>query len=53
MTLEENLKRIQALAAGMGTPVFAVSAATHQGFDELLQTINENVDLASLELYND
>ena len=33
---EENLKRIQALAEGMGTPVFAVSAATHQGFEELL-----------------
>ena len=33
---EENLKRIRALAEGMGTPVFAVSAATHQGFDELL-----------------
>ncbi len=33
---EENLKRIQALAAGMGTPVFAVSAAARQGFDALL-----------------
>ena len=33
---EENLKRIQALAEGMGTPVFAVSAATRQGFEELL-----------------
>ena len=34
---EENLKRIRALADGMGTPVFAVSAATHQGFDELIE----------------
>lgn len=33
---EENLKRIKALADGMGCPVFAVSAATHQGFEELL-----------------
>ena len=33
---EENLKRIRALAEGMGTTVFAVSAATHQGFDELM-----------------
>ena len=33
---EENLKRIRVLAEGMGVPVFAVSAATHQGFDELL-----------------
>ena len=33
---EENLKRMRVLAGGMGCPVFAVSAATHQGFDELL-----------------
>ena len=33
---EENLKRMRALSEGMGYPVFAVSAATHQGFDELL-----------------
>ena len=33
---EENLKRIRALADGMGYPVFPVSAATHRGFDELL-----------------
>ena len=33
---EENLKRIQALAEGMGTPVYAVSAAAHQGFEELM-----------------
>ena len=33
---EENLKRIRILAEGMGVPVFSVSAATHQGFDALL-----------------
>ena len=33
---EENLKKVQALADGMGCPVFPVSAATHQGFEELL-----------------
>ena len=33
---EENLKRIRVLADGMGIPVFPVCAATHQGFDELL-----------------
>jgi len=33
---EENLKRVSALAEGMGCPVFPVSAATHQGFDALL-----------------
>ena len=33
---EENLKRMRALAEGMGCPVFAVSAATHEGFDALL-----------------
>ena len=33
---EENLKRIRALAEGMGTPVFPVSAAARQGFEELL-----------------
>ena len=33
---EENLKKISVLAEGMGFPVFPVSAATHQGFDELL-----------------
>ncbi len=33
---EENLKRIRALADGMGCKVFAVSAATYKGFDELL-----------------
>lgn len=33
---EENLKRMQLLAKGMDCEVFAVSAATHQGFEELL-----------------
>ena len=33
---EENLPRIRALAEGMGCKVFPVSAAAHQGFDELL-----------------
>ena len=33
---EENLKRIKTIADGMGYPVFPVSAALHQGFDELL-----------------
>ena len=33
---EENLKRMKTLADGMGVPVFAVSAATHQGFEPLL-----------------
>ncbi len=33
---EENLKRIRTLAEGMGCPVFPVSAATHMGFEELL-----------------
>ena len=33
---EENLARVRALAEGMDTPVFAVSAATRQGFDELM-----------------
>ena len=33
---EENLARMRVLADGTGFPVFAVSAATHQGFEELL-----------------
>ena len=33
---EENLKRMKILAEGMGCPVFAVSAAMHKGFDELM-----------------
>jgi len=33
---EENLKRVQALADAMDVKVFPVSAATHEGFDALL-----------------
>ena len=33
---EENLARMKEHAAPLGYPVFAVSAATHQGFDALL-----------------
>ncbi|MBR4081966.1 MAG: GTPase ObgE [Clostridia bacterium] len=33
---DENLQRMKAHVEPMGIPVFAVSAATHQGFDELL-----------------
>ena len=42
---EENLERMKALAAATGWPVFAVSAAAHQGFDALL-------DEAARELEN-
>ena len=41
---EDNLKRIRALADGMGVPVFPVSAATHQGFDELLDETARQLD---------
>ena len=33
---DDNLRRMRTLAEGMGYPVFAVCAASHQGFDELL-----------------
>ena len=33
---KENYERIQALGKGSGCPVFAVSAALHEGFDALL-----------------
>ena len=33
---QENLNKIRILAEGMGVPVFPVSAAAHQGFEELL-----------------
>ena len=33
---EENLKRMKTLGEGMDCPVFAVSAATHTGFDALM-----------------
>ncbi len=41
---EENLKRIQALGEGMGVQVFPVSAATHQGFDALLDAAAEMLE---------
>ena len=41
---EENLKRIKTLAEGIGCPVFPVSAATHQGFDELLDETAKLLD---------
>ena len=33
---EENLQRVKALGESMECPVFAVSAATHEGFEEVL-----------------
>ena len=33
---EENFRRMQTLGEGMGCPVFGVSAATHEGFDAVL-----------------
>ena len=33
---EENLEKVRAYAENKGCPVFPVSAATHQGFEELL-----------------
>ena len=33
---EENFRRMQTLGEGMGCPVFGVSAATHDGFDAVL-----------------
>lgn len=41
---EENLKRMRALAEAMGCPVFPVSAATHRGFDELLDETARMLD---------
>ena len=41
---EENLKCIKTLAEGIGCPVFPVSAATHQGFDELLDETAKLLD---------
>ena len=51
---EENLKRMRILAEGMGCPVFPVSAATHQGFDELLdETARELEDLPPVLHYQE
>lgn len=33
---DKNLERMRILGVGMGCPVFAVSAATHEGFEDLL-----------------
>ncbi|MCH5285990.1 MAG: GTPase ObgE [Christensenellaceae bacterium] len=41
---EENLERLKAHVAPLGYPVFAVSAATHQGFDPLLDTALSMLD---------
>ena len=38
---EENLARIRAVGEELGYPVFAVSAATHQGFEPLLKATSE------------
>ena len=42
---EENLKRMRTLAEGMGCSVFAVSAATHEGFDELLDETAKQLEI--------
>lgn len=41
---EQNLSKIRDMAAGEGYPVFPVSALTHQGFDELLNTVAEMLE---------
>ena len=41
---EENLERLKAHVKPLGYPVFAVSAATHQGFDPLLDTALNMLD---------
>lgn len=41
---DENLKRMKALGEGMGCPVFAVSAAIHEGFDALLDETAKMLD---------
>ena len=41
---EENLRRIKAVGEGMGCPVFAVSAATHEGFDTLIDETAKMLD---------
>ena len=41
---EENLARLKEHVAPLGYPVFAVSAATHQGFDPLLDTALNMLD---------
>lgn len=41
---EENLARLKAHVAPLGYPVFAVSAATHRGFDDLLDETVRRLD---------
>ena len=41
---DENLARLRAHVAPLGYPVFAVSAATHQGFDPLLDAALSKLD---------
>ena len=41
---EENIRRMKAIGEGMGCPVFAVSAATHEGFDALLDETAKMLD---------
>ncbi len=51
---QENLKRIQILAEGMGCKVFPVSAATHQGFEELIdETARELENLPPILHYQE
>ena len=40
---EENLNRLKAHVLPMGIPVYAVSAAAHQGFDRLLDDVAEKL----------
>lgn len=41
---EENLERLKARTAGKDIRIFPVSAATHRGFDELLDEITRKMD---------
>ena len=51
---QENLKRIQILAEGIGCKVFPVSAATHQGFEELIdETARELENLPPILHYQE
>ena len=51
---KENLRRIRSLADAMGYPVFAVSAATHQGFKPLLdEVIRQLAELPPIQHYEE
>ena len=41
---EENLQRLRELLAGQDIPIFPVSAATHQGFDALLDAVSKRLE---------